>query len=565
MDIQSDLCKSIKVFEDFICESYDAIGVDYGNPYRSKDVSVDEQDLLKLQNALDILTKCSMALYPSKSQDKPEDYVCCICQNQMSQKKLSKTFLCPKCKQRSHRLCNSSGKSKGLTMCMNCKSFEFEPENKQLVNLEKNTKQSQTVTSSLLTDLPEEQGNAGRLVDVNQCFKNMDQQIEVYKDFLVAQKISDLYHVTEDVANLNEDISFVCLSQSDSCVISVDEIEELEHELLKVKDIIYTVQPNSLLDHSVASLENFIKGLKELSYPTINADSEAEDLEDSGLCEEDLSESCLVTKEEVEELEGILNKLKDNIKICSSLPLNSNCEKQLYESTHLCNKANQPNTSDQESQTEFTTNVITVPKNNIVQATPEISYDTAQLKEEYSAILDPKCYGFQIFGSEEFLRQEVKRSKPQIDLSKIKIHKLRHGGIAISTPSPLIHLQLLQPWPEDAFVGANVQAHLPSYGEDRNKVILKNALQSDKEIEEILENLLFCDKKQVTTIWSVVRLRRFTKKHTSEKVPIVLVELFCKEDADSLLQQREHKGLRFEKLKPCGKRFGHDRQERLSL
>jgi hypothetical protein len=87
-------------------------------------------------------------------------------------------------------------------------------------------------------DIPEDQGNAGILGDVNQCFKSMDQQIEVYKDFMVAQKISDLYHITEDVAILNEDIFFVCLSQSDSCVLSVDEIEELEHELAKVKVII---------------------------------------------------------------------------------------------------------------------------------------------------------------------------------------------------------------------------------------------------------------------------------------------------------------------------------------
>jgi hypothetical protein len=194
-----------------------------------------------------------------------------------------------------------------------------------------------------------------------------------------------------------------------------------------------------------------------------------------------------------------------------------------------------------------------------------VSCDTAQPKEEYSAILDPKRYGFQILGSEEILRLEIERFKPQIDLSGVKIYKLRHGGIAVSTSSPLTHLHLLQPWPEKAFGGAHVQAHLPSYGGDRNKVILKNALQSDKEIEEILEQLLFCDKKQVITNWSVVRLRRFNKKHTSEKLPIVLVELFCKEDADCLLQLGEHKGLRFEKLKPSGKRFVQDQQVRYSM
>jgi hypothetical protein len=81
-----------------------------------------------------------------------------------------------------------------------------------------------------------------------------------------------------------------------------------------------TVQPNSSSDHSMAPLEYFIKGIKEFSHPAMYADSKAEDLEDSGLCEEDLSESCLVTKEEVKELEGILEKLKDRLVSASQRP-----------------------------------------------------------------------------------------------------------------------------------------------------------------------------------------------------------------------------------------------------
>jgi hypothetical protein len=99
----------------------------------------------------------------------------------------------------------------------------------------------------------------------------------------------------------------------------------------------------------------------------------------------------------------------------------------LCDSTHLCNKANQLEASNQESQTENTTNMQTLSKDNTVQARPVFFCDTAQLKEEYFAILDPKCDGFKIFGPEEFLRLEIERFKPQIDLSGVKIHKLRHG------------------------------------------------------------------------------------------------------------------------------------------
>jgi hypothetical protein len=89
-------------------------------------------------------------------------------------------------------------------------------------------------------------------------------------------------------------------------------------------------------------------------------------------------------------------------------------------------------------------------------------------------------------------------------------------------------LPVIQPWPENAFGGAHVQAHLPSYGGDRNKVILKNALQSDEEIEEILEHLLFCDKKQVTTNWSIVRLRRLTRNKLPIKDPLSYLNFFEK-------------------------------------
>jgi hypothetical protein len=48
--------------------------------------------------------------------------------------------------------------------------------------------------------------------------------------------------------------------------------------------------------------------------------------------------------------------------------------------------------------------------------------------------------------------------------------------------------------------------------------------------------------------WSIVGLRRFNGKKTSQKIPVVLVELFSEEDAQLLCHMKEYKGLKFEKL-----------------
>ena len=156
--------------------------------------------------------------------------------------------------------------------------------------------------------------------------------------------------------------------------------------------------------------------------------------------------------------------------------------------------------------------------------------------------------GCDIEGSVETLQMEIQYHKPQIDLGKLKIQKLKHGGIAITTSSPLLHQCLLEPWPTNAFKGANVCAHLPSYSENYNKVIVKNANQCDNEIEEMVEHLLLSHKEFSSKRWSIVILRRFNKKKTSQKIPVVLVELFSEEDAQLLCHMKEYKGLKFEKL-----------------
>jgi hypothetical protein len=88
-------------------------------------------------------------------------------------------------------------------MCINCKSLEFEPDNRQPINLERTDKQSQTIISSLLMGNLEKQVNTGLLDNFNQCFKSIDQQLKGYKNCLVAQKTVDLCKEVEDVTTLH--------------------------------------------------------------------------------------------------------------------------------------------------------------------------------------------------------------------------------------------------------------------------------------------------------------------------------------------------------------------------
>ena len=105
---------------------------------------------------------------------------------------------------------------------------------------------------------------------------------------------------------------------------------------------------------------------------------------------------------------------------------------------------------------------------------------------------------------------------------------------------------LLRQWPTSAFDHEYVHAHLPSYSDTQNKVIIKNAQQSDTRIEEMLEELLL---NQSNNSWNVIKVMRFNQKNSNKKIPVVLVQLLHKESVNLLLNLKVGNGMKFENVK----------------
>jgi hypothetical protein len=115
----------------------------------------------------------------------------------------------------------------------------------------------------------------------------------------------------------------------------------------------------------------------------------------------------------------------------------------------------------------------------------------------------------------------------------VKIQNLKNGGIAIRTASYKTRCMLLRQWPTSAFDYGYVHAHLPSYSDTQNKVIIKNAHQSDTRIEKMLEELLL--NNEPNNSWNVIKVKRFNQKNSNRKIPVVLVQLLHKESVNLLL------------------------------